>query len=155
MSRNLVKDVAAAALLWAIAGPGAALAQAPMGIRAGASSDPGQFYVGAHIESGPLIREVRFRPNVEAGFGDNQTLIALNGEFIRRFGLEDGYAAYVGAGPSINIATSDTRFGNDTNVGPGLNFLIGLDFPPGVFAELKIGAIDSPEVKVGVGYTFP
>ena len=129
-------------------------AQAPFGVRLGGSADPGQFYFGVHTESEPLIRGVRFRPNVEAGFGDNRTIIAINGEFIRRFDIEDGFATYVGAGPALNIVSLNSPF-DDTDVGPGVNFLLGLDFPQGVFTEVKIGVIDSPGFKFGVGYTFP
>lgn len=131
-------------------------AQVGFGVRAGVSADPDQFYIGAHGESGPLIHEIRFRPNVEAGFGDNSTVLALNGEFVRRFGLEDGYAAVVGAGPAIVIRTFDRPMRDDeTDVGPGFNFLVGLDFPQNFGVELKVGVIDSPEVKFGVSYTFP
>jgi hypothetical protein len=43
---------------------------------------------------------------------------------------------------------------NDTEVEPGLNFLVGFEFGPGYFAELKVGAIDSPDVRFGFGYTW-
>ncbi len=136
--------------------PQTAEAQGRFGVRAGVSADPDQFYIGAHGESDPLIHQVRFRPNVEAGFGDNRTVLALNGEFIRRFGLDAGYAAVVGAGPAIVIRTFDLPMGrDDTDVGPGFNFLVGLDFPQDFGVELKVGVIDSPQVKFGVSYTFP
>lgn len=135
--------------------PAVARAQAPVGVRAGVGADPDQFYFGGHIESGPLLRDVHFRPNVEAGFGDNRTVVALNAEFIRRFGLDNGYSAYLGAGPAVNIISFDRPVGGDTRVDPGINFLIGLEFPQRFFTELKVGAIDSPQVKFGIGYTFP
>jgi hypothetical protein len=135
--------------------PRSAEAQARFGVRAGVSADPDQFYIGAHGESGPLIHQVRFRPNVEAGFGDNRTVLALNREFVRRFGLDDGYAALVGAGPAIVIRSFDLPMRNETDVGAGFNFLVGLDFPQNFGVELKVGVIDSPQVKFGVSYTFP
>ena len=82
-------------------------------------------------------------------------MLALNGEFVRRFALEDGYAAVVGAGPAIVIRSFDTPSRDDTDVGAGFNFLVGLDFPQNFGVELKVGVIDSPQVKFGVSYTFP
>ncbi|MEZ5421247.1 MAG: hypothetical protein R2708_28440, partial [Vicinamibacterales bacterium] len=35
----------------------------------------------------------------------------------------------------------------------GLNFLIGVEQSSGLFFEFKIGALDSPELKFGVGWT--
>lgn len=156
--RRILPFIALSLSLVFLAFPSRVDAQIPIGVRAGVSVDPDQFYFGAHAESGPMIREVRFRPNVEAGIGDNRTVIALNGEFIRRFALDDGYAAYLGAGPAIVITSRDLprdSSDTDTDVGPGFNFLVGLDFPEPFFVELKVGVIDSPRVKFGVGYTFP
>jgi hypothetical protein len=152
-SLKLLRASSFLTLLWIFSAVG--WAQTPVGLRAGISGDPDQFYFGGHVESAPLIQEVHFRPNIEAGVGSDRTVIALNGEFIRRFGLNNNYAAYIGAGPAINITSFDAPVGGgDTRVDPGVNFLIGLDFPRGMFAELKVGAIDSPQVKFGVGYTF-
>ena len=35
-----------------------------------------------------------------------------------------------------------------------MNFLFGAEARNGLFFELKVGVIDSPELKFGVGYTF-
>lgn len=129
---------------------------AQVGLRGGLSVDPDQLYFGAHFESGPVYDEVRFRPNIEAGFGDNRTVIALNGEFIYPFELENAIAPYVGGGPAINVVSRDHPVRNDdTEVEAGMNFLIGVKFQQNFFVELKVGAIDSPKVKIGFGYTFP
>jgi hypothetical protein len=52
------------------------------GVRAGASGDPSQFYFGVHYESSPLLENLRFKPNLEYGFGYDTTLFALNSEFV-------------------------------------------------------------------------
>ena len=41
-----------------------------------------------------------------------------------------------------------------TDVRPGFNFLVGIAQRRGLFSEIKIGAIDSPSFKFGIGYTF-
>lgn len=126
-----------------------------VGIRAGASSDPDQFYAGVHFETGELAEHLRFRPNVEVGVGDNRTLIAVNFEFTYRLPpkairLPSMWHVYVGGGPALNIY----RFSNETRSEGGFNGLIGLAHRNGLFAEAKVGALKSPRFKFGVGYTF-
>lgn len=131
-----------------------------VGIRGGVSGDPDQFFIGAHFDTGPFVERLHFRPNLEVGFGDNATLIALNFEFAWFFPLRrHPWSLYAGGGPALNIYNFD-RDGspgvddNDTDVQPGLNFLFGIEHRRGFFTELKLGLIDSPEVKFAVGYTF-
>ena len=127
-------------------------AAAQGGVRGGVSVDPDQFYVGAHYETGPLVDRLHFRPNLEAGFGDDLTLIALNFEFVYKFPTRRAWNLYAGAGPAINIYSFDDI--DDSETEPGMNFLFGAEHARGLFFELKLGAIDSPELKFGVGYTF-
>ena len=131
---------------------GAAPASAQgIGVRAGASGDPDQFYAGLHYESEELVDRLRFRPNIELGVGDNVTLVALNIEFAYRFPLNGSlWNAYLGAGPALNIY----RFTHDTELQGGFNILVGLAHRRGLFTELKVGLGDSPAVKFGVGYAF-
>jgi len=128
-----------------------------VGIRAGVSGSPGQFYAGLHYESEPFVEQLRFRPNIEIGVGGNQTLVALNFEFAYYVPLDTGrrnarkvWSLYIGAGPALVI----DRVTNNTNTGGGFNILIGAQHSRGFFTELKVGMIDSPGVKFGVGYTF-
>src|SRR5206468_12246458 len=55
-------------------------AQGGVGLRGGLSVDPDQFYVGVHVDAGPLVDHLWFRPNVEIGLGDDRTLFAFNAE---------------------------------------------------------------------------
>jgi hypothetical protein len=106
---------------------------------------------------GPLIERLWFRPNLEVGLGSNRTLVALNGEFAWWIPLaRNDWSVYVGAGPALNLIRFDEdRFGNrGTEAEGGLNILLGLAHDDGLFTELKVGALRSPEVKFGVGYTF-
>jgi len=120
------------------------------GVRAGASVNPDQFYIAGHLESSPLIDRLRFRPNAELGFGDDVTLAAFNFEFIYPFPSRQPWHLYVGAGPALNYYV----FNSTSDLKGGFNFLIGAENRKGLFAEMKIGAIDSPDLKFGVGYTF-
>jgi len=134
-----------------------AWAQGGAGLRAGASLDPDQFYLGGHLEMGPLIERLWFRPNLEIGIGSNRTLVAFNGEFTYWFPLErNEWSVYVGAGPALNLIRFDEdRIGNrGTEAEGGFNIFLGLGHSDGLFTELKVGALRSPELKFGVGYTF-
>jgi hypothetical protein len=112
--------------------------------------NPDQFYFGGHLQTTPLVDRLRFRPNVEVGLGDHTTLAAFNFEFIYPFATRQPWHVYAGAGPALNWyrvnSISDTR--------GGFNLLVGLENAKGMFFEAKIGLVDSPDLKFGVGYTF-
>ena len=133
-----------------------AQAQQGMGIRAGVSADPGQFYFGGHAAFGPVVDKLWFRPNIEVGVGNSLTLIALNGEFAYWIPLHrNPWSIYLGGGPAANIFTSGFSGNRNSDVLPGFNVLVGIAQRKGFFSEVKIGAIDSPSFKFGIGYTFP
>lgn len=135
--------------------PAMAAAQGP-GIRGGVSIDPDQFYFGGHYETDALVNRVHFRPNIEAGLGDDVTLVSLNFEFAYKFPRRNGWQIYAGGGPGINFYSFDRGpgRGSDSESEAGLNVLIGVEQSSGLFFEFKIGALDSPEMKFGVGWTF-
>jgi hypothetical protein len=120
------------------------------GARAGVSIDPDQFYFGGHIQTAPLVDRLHFRPNVEIGLGDDRTVIAFNFEFAYFFPTTRPWQLYAGAGPALNIIDRD----DETDPEGGFNILLGVEHRRGLFVEFKIGAIDSPDVKFGVGYTW-
>jgi hypothetical protein len=151
LSMKQVIFVIVAAVLLAIP----AQAQEGIGIRGGVSADPGQFYFGGHAAFGPVVDKLWFRPNLEVGVGNNLTLIALNAEFAYWIPLrKNPWNVYLGGGPAANIFTSGGIRNRDSAVRPGFNLLIGLAERRGLFTEIKIGAIDSPSFKFGIGYTF-
>ena len=122
------------------------------GVRGGISVDPDQFYFGGHIETSALVDRLHFRPNVEIGFGEDVMLIAANMEFVYKFPSRSGWTLYAGGGPALNIYSFDDVDESETE--GGFNILIGAEQSRGLFFEFKIGAIDSPDFKFGVGWTF-
>lgn len=121
------------------------------GVRAGVSADPDQFYGGIDYETAELLDRLRFRPNLEIGVGDDATLTTVNFEFAYRIPIQKKpWSVYVGGGPALVIS----RAHSDTNTGGGFNILLGIAHRRGLFAEIKVGAIDSPGFKFGVGYRF-
>jgi len=121
-----------------------------VGVRAGVSADPDQFYFGGHFETPALVDKLHFRPNVEIGVGDHVTLVAFNIEFAYHIPTGPNWYTYVGGGPALNFI----RFQGDTNSEGGFNLLVGVQHTSGLFAELKGGLADSPNLKVGVGYAI-
>lgn len=132
--------------------PRPARAQGGGGIRGGVSSNPDQFYFGAHFDTGYLVERLSFRPNVEVGLGNDLTTVAANFEFAYWFPLpHSAWSVYAGGGPAMNIFRYT---GGNTDTQPGFNLLGGISHHNGLFAEVKFGRIHSPEVKFGVGYTW-
>ena len=129
----------------------AAAAAQDAGIQAGLSVDPDQFYFGGHVETSALVDRLHFRPNVEVGFGDDFTLITANMDFIYKFRTgRNGWGLYAGGGPTLNVSIFD----DDSNSEAGFNFLVGVYQAKGLFFEFKLGVMDSPDFKFGVGWTF-
>jgi hypothetical protein len=149
--RAALRGLAAGWILAVVAEP-SAFAQGGPGIRAGVGADPDQFFVGGHYVSQPIWDRLRFQPNVEAGFGDHATVVAFNAEFGYWVRLSAEWAAYFGGGPAMNLFSRDGKDG--TEVEPGVNVLAGIRHRSGLFFEMKVGAIDSPDFKLAVGYTF-
>ena len=148
--RTLVLTVATLVML---ATP--AIAQSRAGVRAGVSGDPDQFFFGGHVETRPLVDRLTFRPNAEIGIGDDVTLIALNLEFAYWLTTNRPWSVYAGGGPALNIYSFDDDGGDDDGeVGGGFNIMVGVQHRQGLFAEFKVGMIDSPDVKFAVGYVF-
>jgi hypothetical protein len=130
-----------------------ASAQDGPGLRAGLSVDPDQFYFGGHYVTKPIWDQMRFQPSVEAGFGDDVTVVAFNVEFAYWMPVGADWHAYVGGGPAMNLFSANGK-GDDEDVGAGLTILAGFRRRGGLFFEMKVGAFDSPDFKLAVGYTF-
>lgn len=157
LGKDLVRKTTVVSFLLAamacVLTPSTAAAQGP-GVRGGISLDPDQFYFGGHYETSALIDRLHFRPNVEAGLGDDLRLVALNFDFVYKFPRRSAWGFYAGAGPAVNFYSIERGNDRDTESEAGLNFLLGVEQSSGLFFEFKIGAIDSPELKFGVGWTF-
>ncbi len=153
MRLSMTRFVTVLSFLVAITAVSAAQASAQdAGIRGGLSIDPDQFYFGGHLETSPLVNRLHFRPNVEIGIGDDLILIGANMEFLYKFPRRSGWSLYAGAGPALNIIMPDES--DESFTEGGLNILVGAENTRGLFFEFKVGAIDSPDFKFGVGYTW-
>ena len=136
------------AVVYGIA-PNSAQAQVRTGVQGGVSIDPDQAFIGGHIETQPLVDRLRFRPGLDIGFGDDLTVFAINLDFTYSFASNRPWNFYAGGGPAINVFDN-----GNSETEAGFNFLVGAKHRDGLFFEMKIGAMDSPDLKFGVGYTF-
>lgn len=144
---RLIRVVSVVVMTCAVAVPAAG--QQKAGVRAGVSGDPDQFYFGGHFETEPLVDRLRFRPNIEIGVGNDLTTVAFNFEFVYVFPSKQTWNLYAGGGPALNVYDGN-RF---TSTDGGFNLLVGAAHEGGLFGEFKIGLVDSPDFKIGVGYS--
>jgi hypothetical protein len=149
-ARCWFRSVAAGAFLLVLLGAPLTASAQTFGIRAGASVDPDQFVFGFHYETSPLVDRLHFRPNLEVGVGDESTLVTFNIEFAYHFQSRQPWHVYAGGGPALVLTL---REGED-HTGGGFNLLVGIEHRRGLFGEVKVGTIDSPDLKLTVGYIF-
>ena len=76
----------------------------------------------------------------------------INLEFAYWIPLDKGWRLYAGAGPAANIYSFSGSRG--TKAEGGVNFLVGTQHDGGLLLELKVGAADSPSLKVTVGFAI-
>jgi hypothetical protein len=124
-------------------------AQGP-GVRGGMSVNPEQIFFGGHYETAALVEQLHFKPNLEIGFGDNVNTVTANFEFVWKFPAWRDWVPYAGGGPAF------VRYGLEdvSESGAGVNLLVGAEWSRGLAFEVKIGTLDAPDVKFGVGWTF-
>src|SRR5262245_55665014 len=88
-----------AALALPGAGPAAAAADALFGPRIGISSSPDQLVLGGQVECPEFAEHLTVDPNVELGFLDHVTTIALNSDFDYHFQISNSeWTPYAGLG---------------------------------------------------------
>lgn len=134
-----------------------------IGLRAGLSLSPDQFHFGAHTNLGQIVGPMRLVPNIEIGFGDDMTMICLNGDLVYDF---PDTPFSVGGELGINYVKYD--FGDfesipgfevdDTSTDLGLSVLANYNLVMGsgktLLLEAKLGLSNSADFKFTAGYNF-
>lgn len=130
---------------------------AVFGVRGGFTLSPDQFHVGGHVDLGPVFSPLRLVPNVEIGFGDNLTIIAINGDVIYDF-PETPWS--LGGELGLNITNFDSDIpgvdSSSTDFGLSVlgNYRVVLSSGKTLLLELKLGLVDSADAKFTVGWNF-
>jgi len=130
---------------------------AVFGVRGGFTLSPDQIHLGGHVDLGPVSSPLRLVPNVEIGFGDSLTTIALNGDVIYDFD-ETPWSVGGELGLNINNYDSDIPGVDSSSTDFGLsvlgNYRLPLNSSKILLLELKLGLIDSSNAKFTVGWNF-
>ncbi|MDH3283826.1 MAG: hypothetical protein OEQ13_03735 [Acidobacteriota bacterium] len=157
--------VALTMILLALVSVGSASAQEigffGWGPRVGISADPDQLFGGVHFELGDFAENVLFRPNVEVGFGDDETVLAVNAAvhwlIPRRL---QRWRPYVGGEVGLNHREIDRggRFKDIDDTDIAINVVGGFETERGggsrMLLEGKVGLAERPRIKLLVGWTF-
>ena len=127
----------------------------------GFSSGPDQFVVGGHLKWGGVAPSLDFVPSVDFAFGDNSSVVSVNGDFHYRLDTRTQWRPYLGGGVGVHfvsINNEGTRASDNTNTVSGGQFIAGADVLAKngnrFFAEMKLGFSDSPDMKVMAGFNF-
>ena len=118
-------------------------------VTGGVNVNPDQVFAGGRYEW-PLIENVWFQPGADAGFGSDVKLFTVNFDATYRKALDrrSPWTVYGGGGPAMNHYRWETA--RETKL--GFNLLGGLRHANGLFTEFRVGLIDSPDFRFGVGY---
>jgi hypothetical protein len=160
----MIRKLAPALLLaLAVSLPAGARAESftMIGPHLGFSTSPDQVVFGGQMQFGDVAPQIDFLPGIDFGFGDDMTVISLNGDFHYRFEIAGKkWQPYVGGGVAIHFVSWD-------NAGPGTDnsdtegggtLIFGADVPTKsgsrFFVEGKIGLGDGPDFKALAGWNF-
>lgn len=126
----------------------------------GFSSGPDQFVIGGHLKWGGVAPQMDFVPSVDVAFGDNRTVVSLNGDFHYRLQTKTQWRPYLGGGIGLHFVSVDNTgpARNNSDTVAGGQFIAGADVlaksGSRFFTELKLGFSDSPDMKVMAGFNF-
>lgn len=86
------------------------------GVRGGISDSLDQAVFGVHVNLGEFVDDLRFRPALEVGFGDDATVLLLSAPVHYVFEVGQSFRPYVGGGiglgwVDIDNADSETEIG--------------------------------------------
>lgn len=122
--------------------------------------------MGVHATFGPFFSDnIAFRPNVELGLGEVTTILAIHLDVLYTIPgatRQTRWAPYVGAGPNFSFShrgfeseEDGNRFDfGDSGVDGGLNLIVGIRNPNGVFFEMKATAYGVANVRLLAGVEF-
>jgi hypothetical protein len=149
-------------LLLLLAASTAAAELPPLGVRGGITDWDGlnQFHFGLDARLGEILPNVELTPNLEIGLGDDATIISVNGDVTYQFTelVSSPWGLYGGGALALHILDFDNVPGSGSDTDLGLNLVAGGTkvFANGHlgFAEIRIGVLDSPDLKLTVGYSL-
>ena len=132
-----------------------------LGPRIGFSLEPDQFVFGGHADFGdPFPHTTLLLPVIEIGVGNDATVTSIGSDLLFKFTNRWGaWNPYVGGELAFIITNVNLPGGgDDTNTDIGLSGIFGVEKGIGSVnrfgAEVKIGIVDTPDVKLIAHWTF-
>lgn len=151
-----------------------------IGLQGGVGLDPEILDVGVHAAVGPLFTpNVTLRPGIEVGLGEVTTLFGISLDVLYTmpgFTSDTRWLPYLGAGPNFGLShrgfetddidnvdtgttsTADNDFSrfdfSDTDFNGGMNFIVGMRQPSGMFFEMKATAWGVSNIRLLAGFNF-
>ena len=128
------------------------------GPHVGMQQRPDQTVLGWQLQYNGVAPRVAFVPGIDFGFGENLTLISMNGDF--HYGVVTGntWQPYVGGGVSMNMFRESDRRGTTSHTEPGGQFIVGAAVRNQAggrfFTELKFGFGEAPDLKLLAGFNL-
>jgi hypothetical protein len=122
-----------------------------LGVRTGMNVNPDQFSVGGQY-SLPLPNNFWFQPSADLGAGNGATLVTLSSTLVYRhpMGRRSAFTLFGGGGPEVNVY----RVAGVQDTFAGATLFGGAAHASGLFVQLSRGFLDSPRMRLGVGYVF-
>ena len=144
-------------VLLVVAAAGSVSADDDWLVRVGAGDDPGQLLVGFQYEAGS-IQQVRFRPDILLGVGDNEEILEATGSLQYFFPRRDNISPFAGAGPVMALVNRDRGpQGDDTDFELDLKLTAGVAWHRGsrlVTLEFNILFNDVYDFELLGGWSF-
>lgn len=125
------------------------------GIRGGFGDDPDQGIVGVHWDLGTLTTNLRFQPNFELGFGDNNTIAGLTLPLHYVFPVNGSFVPYAGGGAVLAYVDRD-KGDSEFEVAAALAFGVDIILKSRnkLFIELDVQSGDVHDVKLMFGWSW-
>ncbi len=130
------------------------------GLRLGGGDDPDQILVGVHQDFGEFVKNLRFQPSLDLGFGDDHTIVSTVLPVHYRFPGHSSATPYVGGGLLLAWIERDPpgRRGGDSEFEIAPLLAGGVEWPVRetgeILLEIQIPGADVHDAKVFVGWIF-
>ena len=143
--------VVAASFVLALTFSAAGARAQELGVRTGMNVNPDQFSFGVQY-SLPLPGGLWFKPSGDLGTGDGATLITASSmvEYRHPMGRRSAFTLFGGGGPEVNVY----RVAGVQGTFSGATVFGGAAHSSGLFVQVSRGFLDSPRLRLGVGYVF-
>lgn len=117
-----------------------------LGVQAGVSSGPDQFFAGARLDLGTILPHWNLVAIADLGLGEEFTLLSLSGDLLYEFSLGGVIRLYTGVGIGYNWHLGGME------IGIGIEIPVGIKLEKSYFIEARFGFENNPEFKICAGF---